>query len=102
MYAPVDVPAMHHILQGGCADSVAILPSGFAVLPEGSPDDDAATQNTILTIGFQIMDEQLTTPEELPPQSVLTAYRLMKETVSRIWTALLPKSGNALGVITIK
>ncbi|XP_020553953.1 homeobox-leucine zipper protein PROTODERMAL FACTOR 2-like isoform X2 [Sesamum indicum] len=102
VYAPVDVPAMHHILQGGCADSVAILPSGFAVLPEGSPDDDAATQNTILTIGFQIMDEQLTTPEELPPQSVLTAYRLMKETVSRIWTALLPKSGNALGVITIK
>ncbi|KAL0353612.1 UNVERIFIED_CONTAM: Homeobox-leucine zipper protein PROTODERMAL FACTOR 2 [Sesamum angustifolium] len=102
VYAPVDVPAMHHIFQGGCADSVAILPSGFAVLPEGSPDDDAATENTILTIGFQIMDEQLTTPEELPPQSVLTAYRLMKETVSRIWTALLPKSENALGVITIK
>ncbi|KAL0306404.1 UNVERIFIED_CONTAM: Homeobox-leucine zipper protein HDG2 [Sesamum radiatum] len=102
VYAPVDIPAMHHIFQGGCADSVAILPSGFAVLPEGSPEDDAATENTILTIGFQIMDEQLTTPEELPPQSVLTAYRLMKETVSRIWTALLPKSENALGVITIK
>ncbi|KAK4398493.1 Homeobox-leucine zipper protein PROTODERMAL FACTOR 2 [Sesamum angolense] len=102
VYAPVDIPAMHHIFQGGCADSVAILPSGFAVLPEGSPDDDAETENTILTIGFQIMDEQLTTPEELPPQSVLTAYRLMKETVSRIWTALLPKSENALGVITIK
>ncbi|KAL0399260.1 UNVERIFIED_CONTAM: Homeobox-leucine zipper protein HDG2 [Sesamum radiatum] len=102
VYSPVDVPTMHHILQGGCADSVAILPSGFAVLPEGSPDDDAATENTILTIGFQIMDEQLMTPDELPPQSVLTAYRLMKETVSQIWTALMPKSENALGVITIK
>ncbi|KAG8386154.1 hypothetical protein BUALT_Bualt03G0119600 [Buddleja alternifolia] len=83
VYAPVDVPAMQHILQGGSADSVAILPSGFAVLPDENVKA-AETGNSILTIAFQIMDQQLTTPEYLPPQSMLTAYRLMQETVSRI------------------
>lgn len=85
---------MHHILQGGSADSVVILPSGFVVLPDGSLSENmkTATQNTILTVAFQIMDEQLTTPEELPPRSVFTAYGLMKETVSRIQTALLPRT----------
>ncbi|KAH6834788.1 hypothetical protein C2S53_000873 [Perilla frutescens var. hirtella] len=83
-YAPIDVPTMHHILQGGRADSVAILPSGLVVLPDGT-----STDNSILTVAFQIMDQQLTTPEELPPCSMLTACTLIKETVSLIRTALL-------------
>ncbi|XP_047958030.1 homeobox-leucine zipper protein PROTODERMAL FACTOR 2-like [Salvia hispanica] len=83
-YAPVDVRTMHHILQGGTADSVAILPSGFVVLPDGSTD-----QSSILTVAFQIIDEELTTPEELPESSLITACTLIRDTVSLIQTALL-------------
>lgn len=75
---------MQHILQGGSADSVAILPSGVVVVPHGS-----SSENSILTVAFQIMDEQLTTPEEmLPPCSMLTACTLIKETIYLIRTAL--------------
>ncbi|XP_057766487.1 homeobox-leucine zipper protein PROTODERMAL FACTOR 2-like isoform X2 [Salvia miltiorrhiza] len=84
VYAPIDVPTMHRILQGGSADSVAILPSGLVVLPDGS-----STQNSILTLAFQVIEEELTTPQELPTSSLITACTLINETVSLIRTALL-------------
>ncbi|KAG6397829.1 hypothetical protein SASPL_139278 [Salvia splendens] len=73
-----------HILQGGTADSVAILPSGFVILPDGSTD-----QSSILTVAFQIIDEELATPQELPESSLITACSLIRDTVSLIQTALL-------------
>ncbi|KAL2476260.1 Homeobox-leucine zipper protein PROTODERMAL FACTOR 2 [Abeliophyllum distichum] len=83
VYAPIDIPAMDHIMEGKNSENVSILGSGFAVLP-GKSDGES-----ILTIGFQIIDEELNTPEYLPPQSVLTAHRLMKETISLIKTAVI-------------
>ncbi|KAL2496159.1 Homeobox-leucine zipper protein PROTODERMAL FACTOR 2 [Forsythia ovata] len=83
VYAPIDISAMDHIMEGKNSENVSILGSGFAVLP-GKSD-----RESILTIGFQIMDEELTRPEYLPPQSVLTAHRLMKETISLIKTAVI-------------
>lgn len=83
VYAPIDISAMDHIMEGKNSDNVSILGSGFAVLP-GRTD-----RESILTIGFQVMDEELTTPEYLPPQSVLTAHRLMKETTSLIKAAII-------------
>lgn len=35
IYAPVDVAAMNLVLSGGDPDYVALLPSGFAILPDG-------------------------------------------------------------------
>ena len=35
IYAPVDVVAMNVVLNGGDPDYVALLPSGFAILPDG-------------------------------------------------------------------
>ncbi|KAI4371661.1 hypothetical protein MLD38_009987 [Melastoma candidum] len=37
IYAPVDLMAMNVVLNGGDPDYVALLPSGFAILPDG-PD----------------------------------------------------------------
>ena len=36
IYAPVDIVAMNVVLSGGDPDYVALLPSGFAILPDGS------------------------------------------------------------------
>ncbi|XP_038995512.1 homeobox-leucine zipper protein ANTHOCYANINLESS 2-like isoform X2 [Hibiscus syriacus] len=35
VYAPVDIPAMHLVMNGGDSSYVALLPSGFAVSPDG-------------------------------------------------------------------
>ncbi|KAK8529120.1 hypothetical protein V6N12_059911 [Hibiscus sabdariffa] len=36
IYAPVDIVAMNVVLNGGDPDYVALLPSGFAILPDGT------------------------------------------------------------------
>ncbi|KAJ1392598.1 START domain [Sesbania bispinosa] len=35
VYAPVDIPAMHVVMNGGDSAYVALLPSGFAIVPDG-------------------------------------------------------------------
>lgn len=35
VYAPVDIPAMHVVMSGGDSAYVALLPSGFAIVPDG-------------------------------------------------------------------
>ncbi|KAL4302616.1 hypothetical protein GQ457_10G002490 [Hibiscus cannabinus] len=36
IYAPVDIVAMNVVLNGGDPDYVALLPSGFAIFPDGT------------------------------------------------------------------
>ncbi|XP_060205493.1 homeobox-leucine zipper protein ANTHOCYANINLESS 2-like isoform X2 [Lycium barbarum] len=35
VYAPVDIPAMHLVMNGGDSSYVALLPSGFSIVPDG-------------------------------------------------------------------
>ncbi|XP_075083153.1 homeobox-leucine zipper protein PROTODERMAL FACTOR 2-like isoform X1 [Nicotiana tabacum] len=93
IYAPVDASAVQHIMEGKYSDDVVMLASGFAILPF-SPEktnfpEDILTGGSVLTIAFQLMDEELSTPEYLPPHSVLTANKLISETVSLIKDSLL-------------
>ncbi|KAJ8527850.1 hypothetical protein K7X08_015301 [Anisodus acutangulus] len=61
IYAPVDVTAMNIVLSGGDPDFVALLPSGFAILPDGPPTgpSNRTTYNgsggSLLTVAFQIL-----------------------------------------------
>ncbi|KAM3286991.1 homeobox-leucine zipper protein PROTODERMAL FACTOR 2-like [Capsicum chacoense] len=82
IYAPIDTPAVHYIMEGKDSDRVDMLASGFAVL-------SCTPRGSILTIAFHIMDEELSTPEYLPPRSVYTAKRLVSETVSLIKASLM-------------
>ena len=68
VYAPVDIPAMQQVISGGDTDYVALLPSGFCILPdmatpierremladypEGPPISESGT---LLTVAFQIL-----------------------------------------------
>lgn len=93
IYAPVDASAVQHIMEGKYSDDVVMLASGFAVLPF-SPEktnfpEEIVTGGSVLTIAFQLMDEELSTPEYLPPHSVFTANKLVSETVSLIKNSLL-------------
>ncbi|XP_055807059.1 homeobox-leucine zipper protein MERISTEM L1-like [Solanum dulcamara] len=82
IYAPVDGSAVQSIMEGKDSDGVDMLASGFAVLP-------CTSEGSILTMAFQLMDEEISTPEYLPPHSVFTANRLVSETISLIKASLM-------------
>jgi homeobox-leucine zipper protein len=91
-YAPVDVVAMNVVLNGGDPDYVALLPSGFAILPDGPPGaaaegESPAGGGSLLTVAFQILVDSVPTAK-LSLGSVATVNSLIACTVERIKTAI--------------
>lgn len=91
VYAPVDIPAMHVVMNGGDSSYVALLPSGFAVLPDGGIDGDGEQRpdggGSLLTVAFQILVNNLPTAK-LTVESVETVNNLISCTVQKIRAAL--------------
>ncbi|XP_010523041.1 PREDICTED: homeobox-leucine zipper protein ANTHOCYANINLESS 2 isoform X1 [Tarenaya hassleriana] len=105
VYAPVDIPAMHVVMNGGDSSYVALLPSGFAILPDGggpssphgggpaSPHGGGvsprppAPRGSLLTVAFQILVNSLPTAK-LTVESVETVNNLITCTVQKIRAAL--------------
>lgn len=108
VYAPVDIPAMHVVMNGGDSAYVALLPSGFAIVPDG-PGSRGSTANgpssgngsnggatatgtprvggSLLTVAFQILVNSLPTAK-LTVESVETVNNLISCTVQKIKAAL--------------
>ncbi|MCO5577087.1 hypothetical protein L7F22_030909 [Adiantum nelumboides] len=99
VYAPVDKTAMTTVLKGGEPDTVALLPSGFAVLPDGThnrsslnmvgtaPSKEVASGGSLLTVTFQILVDHVPTAK-LSLNSVATVNNLISKTVACIKEAL--------------
>ncbi|KAF9617556.1 hypothetical protein IFM89_037368 [Coptis chinensis] len=107
VYAPVDIPAMHVVMSGGDSAYVALLPSGFAIVPDGpgsgtgpnEPTADSKPNGTttqisvgggggsLLTVAFQILVNSLPTAK-LTVESVETVNNLISCTVQKIKAAL--------------
>lgn len=96
IYAPVDVVAMNVVLNGGDPDYVALLPSGFAILPDGSVPvgGAAAAGGSLLTVAFQILVDSIPTAK-LSLGSVATVNNLIACTVERIKGSLSSVDQNA-------
>ncbi|KAG5614062.1 hypothetical protein H5410_013886 [Solanum commersonii] len=92
IYAPVDIVAMNVVLSGGDPDYVALLPSGFAILPDGGGGIDVGTRGSLLTVAFQILVDSVPTAK-LSLGSVATVNSLIKCTVERIKTAVACDNG---------
>ncbi|XP_057796901.1 homeobox-leucine zipper protein MERISTEM L1-like [Salvia miltiorrhiza] len=90
IYAPVDIIAMNVVLSGGDPDYVALLPSGFAILPDGANDQTGGISEvgSLLTVAFQILVDSVPTAK-LSLGSVATVNSLIKCTVERIKGAVL-------------
>ncbi|KAL0283495.1 UNVERIFIED_CONTAM: Homeobox-leucine zipper protein MERISTEM L1 [Sesamum angustifolium] len=93
IYAPVDIVAMNVVLSGGDPDYVALLPSGFAILPDGPNDQsggipEVGSGGSLLTVAFQILVDSVPTAK-LSLGSVATVNSLIKCTVERIKGAVL-------------
>ncbi|GMI75277.1 homeodomain GLABROUS 2 [Hibiscus trionum] len=90
IYAPVDIVAMNVVLNGGDPDYVALLPSGFAILPDGTDGgiaDAGVSSGSLLTVAFQILVDSVPTAK-LSLGSVATVNNLIACTVERIKASL--------------
>ncbi|XP_019447749.1 PREDICTED: homeobox-leucine zipper protein HDG2-like isoform X1 [Lupinus angustifolius] len=92
IYAPVDIAAMNVVLNGGHPDYVALLPSGFAILPDGTTTHGSSiVENdhggSLLTVAFQILVDSVPTAK-LSLGSVATVNNLIACTVERIKASL--------------
>ena len=102
IYAPVDVAAMGAVLKGGDPDIVLLLPSGFAILPDGNTNSSSertslfnnkvadkacptttAASGCLLTVAFQILVDHVPSAK-LSLESVATVNNLISSTVCRI------------------
>ncbi|GAY34167.1 hypothetical protein CUMW_010020 [Citrus unshiu] len=93
IYAPVDIVAMNMVLSGGDPDYVALLPSGFAILPDGPGLNggrilEVGSGGSLLTVAFQILVDSVPTAK-LSLGSVATVNSLIKCTVERIKAAVM-------------
>lgn len=93
VYAPVDIPAMHVVMNGGDSAYVALLPSGFAIVPDTprGPNSGGVPRGggggSLLTVAFQILVNSLPTAK-LTVESVETVNNLISCTVQKIKAAL--------------
>lgn len=92
IYAPVDIASMNVVLSGGDPDYVALLPSGFAILPDGPGQYEGGvlevgSGGSLLTVAFQILVDSVPTAK-ISLGSVATVNSLIKCTVERIKCAV--------------
>lgn len=99
IYAPVDIVAMNVVLNGGDPDYVALLPSGFAILPDGQAvnggviGEPTGSGGSLLTVAFQILVDSIPTAK-LSLGSVATVNNLIACTVERIKAAVTCDNGS--------
>ncbi|KAL1192116.1 Homeobox-leucine zipper protein HDG1 [Cardamine amara subsp. amara] len=84
VYAPVDIPAIHSVMSGADSSYVPLLPSGFAILPDGQGMEETGS---LLTVAFQILVNSLPTAK-LNVESIETVNNLISCTVQKIRAAL--------------
>ncbi|KAG9456147.1 hypothetical protein H6P81_000655 [Aristolochia fimbriata] len=98
VYAPVNTTTMQSVITGCDSGSVAVLPSGFSVLPDGldtrplvltsSRSGDRSPQGgSLLTVAFQVL-ANASPAAKLTMESVETVNTLLATTLQRIKTSL--------------
>lgn len=97
VYAPVDINGMQSVITGCDSSNIAVLPSGFSILPDGlesrplvitSRQEEKGTEGgSLLTIAFQILTNTSPTAK-LSMESVDSVNTLISCTLRNIKTSL--------------
>ncbi|KAK4386060.1 Homeobox-leucine zipper protein PROTODERMAL FACTOR 2 [Sesamum angolense] len=98
VYTPVDMVSVNAVLGGGDPNSVPLLPSGFAILPDGPTGGqgrglaaEADSGGSLLTVALQVLVDP-NPNAKVSLGSITVANNLISCTVDKIKTALIPKS----------
>ncbi|XP_072952690.1 homeobox-leucine zipper protein ROC8-like [Typha angustifolia] len=102
VYAPIDIPAINIVMSGEDPSNISLLPSGFAILPDGrsgggsgastSSNPMGSSLGSLITVAFQILVSSLPS-SKLNVESVATVNNLISTTVQQIKAALNCPSG---------
>ncbi|GMY34302.1 homeobox-leucine zipper protein GLABRA 2 [Fagus crenata] len=102
VYAPVDITGMQSVMTGCDSSNMAVLPSGFSILPDGiesrplvitSRQEEKSTEGgSLLTIAFQILTNTSPTAK-LSVESVESVNTLISCTLRNIKTSLQCEDG---------
>jgi homeobox-leucine zipper protein len=95
VYSPIDLPAANVVMSGEDPSAIPLLPSGFAILPDGRPGTGSAGASSsaappasyVVTVAFQIVVSSLPS-SRLNAESVSTINSLVTTTVQQIRAAL--------------
>lgn len=97
VYCPVDLPSINIAMSGEDPSHIPLLPSGFAISPDGQPDqegDGASTSSntnrsggSLITVAFQILVSSLPSAK-LNMESVTTVNNLIGSTIQQIKASL--------------
>ncbi|WZZ10998.1 hypothetical protein YC2023_096919 [Brassica napus] len=96
VYTPLDLPALNMAMSGQDTSYIPILPSGFAVSPDGTRSSQipelkveggSGGGGSLITVGFQIMVSSLQSGK-LNMESMETVNNLISSTVHHIKTTL--------------
>ncbi|KAJ4777057.1 Homeobox-leucine zipper protein ANTHOCYANINLESS 2 [Rhynchospora pubera] len=111
VYTNIDCPTMHVVMDGGDSTYVALLPSGFVILPDGRPNnisvighpdentnfnnniDSNNMSGSLVTVAFQILSPTQT--GKFDNESVNTVRNLLTCTIQKIQSALAPVHNTA-------
>ncbi|KAL8511006.1 hypothetical protein ACS0TY_017726 [Phlomoides rotata] len=99
VYAPIHEGCANAVLGGDDPSHVPLLPSGFAILPDGpigrglgtGMAHQADTGGSLLTIALQVLVDS-TPNASLSMGSVSEAHKVLWSTVDKIKQALIPRS----------
>ncbi|KAG2678020.1 hypothetical protein I3760_12G124300 [Carya illinoinensis] len=94
VYAPLDAYAISMVLSGSNPDTVVILPSGFAILPDKATLEGQESSGSLLSVAFHIID-RASMDGYVPPESANIMFKIITETIVSIRAALtsnLPKN----------
>ncbi|GKB76111.1 homeobox-leucine zipper protein GLABRA 2 [Tanacetum coccineum] len=97
VFAPVSVPNMQSVMAGCDSSTIAILPSGFSILPDGvetrplvitsKAQNQSRDSGSLLTVGFQILTSDSPT-SKLSVESVESVNALISSTLRNIKAGL--------------
>ncbi|KAF3649658.1 Homeobox-leucine zipper protein GLABRA 2 [Capsicum annuum] len=93
VYAPVDIAGMQSVITGCDSSNIAMLPSGFSILPDGlesrpfvitsKPEDRSSEGGSLLTVAFQILTSSSPTAK-LSKESIESINNLLSCTLHKI------------------
>nr|ALU58320.1 homeobox-leucine zipper protein GLABRA2 [Mesembryanthemum crystallinum] len=102
VYAPVDISSMQSVMTGCDSSNVAVLPSGFSILPDGSEsrplvlttrqDDKNTEGGSLLTVALQVITNSSPTAK-LTVESVEPVSTLISRILRNIKTSLQCEDG---------
>ncbi|KAL3528745.1 hypothetical protein ACH5RR_008067 [Cinchona calisaya] len=97
VYAPVDINGMQSVMTGCDSSNMAVLPSGFSILPDGvesrplvitsKPEEKNTEGGSLLTIAFQILTSNSPTAKA-SAESVESVNTLISCTLQKIKASL--------------